>query len=346
MASLFPVLDSRSYVTVLLVVVVWLVCLRYHRNARRRSLAGLTVLITGCDTGLGQHIALHLQSIGMVVYAACLTRDAVIELNDRALPRLHSLQLDVTSDSSAAAALSFVAGRSASLDCLINNAGVFDTFLCELTPISSYQQCLSVNFLGTVRMLHHFGPLLRSSVSGGRMLTIGSFLGTISSWSLSGYSASKWALEAWHDSVRGELGMFGVQCSLIQPGTMRTQLVSQVGATYRRRWECGSESVKADYGADMLRVIPAVQRIMEVLSSDTVHVVRAVEYQMRRHVMDSRVRVGWDSWVCGLARYIPISDHMMDWTLAALVSIPQPAAVTHKVVGPQLQRAAETACDR
>lgn len=325
MATLFASLDSRGWLTVLLVVVVWLLYTRYHRRAHRRSLSGLTILITGCDTGLGRHLALHLQSVGMVVYAGCLTHKAVKQLTNLALPHFHPLQLDVTSDSSAAAAIDFITARSTTLHCLINNAGVFDTFLCELTPLTAYVRCLDVNFLGTVRLTQHCAPLLRRC--GGRLVTVGSFLGSVSGWSLSGYSASKWALEAWHDSVRGELAMFGVQCMLLQPGTMSTQLVAEVGAVYRRRWEAGSAAVKADYGADMLRVIPAIERIMALLSSDTTAVVREVEQQLRRAQTDSRVRVGWDSWLCGLVRYLPISDGMMDWLLATLVSMPTPASV-------------------
>jgi len=325
MASLLATLDSRGWLTALFIVVVWLLYTRYHRRAHRRSLSGLTILITGCDTGLGCHLALHLHSVGMVVYAGCLTHGAVKELTNLALPHFHPLQLDVTSDASAAAAINFITARSASLHCLINNAGVFDTFLCELTPLSAYGRCMDVNFLGTVRLTQHCAPLLRRC--GGRLVTVGSFLGSVSGWSLSAYSASKWALEGWHDSVRGELAMFGVQCMLLQPGTMRTQLVTEVGAVYRRRWEAASATVKADYGADMLRVIPAVERIMALLSSDTIGVVREVEQQLRRAQMDSRVRVGWDSRLCGLVRHLPISDRMMDWLLATLVSMPTPAAI-------------------
>ena len=323
MAVLF--LDSRDWLMVLLIAVVWLIYTRYHHYAHCRSLFGLSILITGCDTGLGRHLALHLQSVGMLVYAGCLTQRAVNELSGLELPHLNPLQLDVTSDASATAAVDYIRAHSASLHCLLNNAGVFDTFLCELTPLTAYQRCMDVNFFGAVRLTQHCAPLLRSSR--GRLITVGSFLGTLSGWSLSGYSASKWALEAWHDSVRGELAMFDVQCLLLQPGTMRTQLVTEVGTVYRRRWDAGNAAVKADYGADMLHVIPAVQHIMALLSSDTIGVVREVERQLRCARMDSRVRVGWDSWLCGMVRYLPISDRMMDWVLSALVSMPKPAAM-------------------
>ena len=333
---LLDAFDSRSVLTVLFIAVVWLLYHRYHHHhAHRRSLDGLSVLITGCDTGLGRHLALHLQSVGMVVHAGCLTQRAVQQLTTLALSSLHPIQLDVTSSASTTAAIRHItAAHSPVLHCLINNAGVFDTFLCELTPIESYERCMDVNFLGAVRVTQQCAPLLRAggggrvAHGGGRVISVGSFLGTLSSWSLSGYSASKWALEAWHDSVRSELGMFGVQCMLLQPGTMRTQLVSEVGAVYRRRWAEGSERVRAEYGDGMVSVIPAVERIMALLSSDTSGVVQEVERQLRRQQMDSRVRVGWDSRLCGMVPYLPISDRMMDWLLAVLVSIPTPAAVS------------------
>ena len=100
-----------------------------------------------------------------------------------------------------------------------------------------------------------------------------------------------------------------------------------VRAAHRRRWELGSEAVEAEYGTDTLRVIPAVERIMSLLASDTGGVVLAVEKQLRLARMDSRVRTGWDSWLCGLVRCLPISDRMMDWVLGALVALPTPAVV-------------------
>jgi 3-hydroxybutyrate dehydrogenase len=59
------------------------------------------VLVTGCDTGFGLRLAQHLESLGFTVFAGCLLADrrgaGAEELRGLDRPRLHVLQLDVTS---------------------------------------------------------------------------------------------------------------------------------------------------------------------------------------------------------------------------------------------------------
>ena len=306
---------------------VWLLCYYHLYCARRRSLRGLTILITGCDTGLGRHAALHLSSHGMVVYAGCLTPAAVTSLTSLSHPSLHPFLLDVTSPTSVSTALHRLSPflLPHGLDCLLNNAGVFDGFLTELTPVTTYERCMQVNFIGAIRVTQAFLPLIRHAQ--GRVVTVGSFLGFSSAWGLSAYAATKHALEAWHDAVRGELSPFGVQCSLVQPGAMRTALLQSVVSSYLQLWDAGDEEVKAAYGEETLQVLPRVQLIMQQLSADTAGVVRVIANSLRSEHSSSRYRVGWDCWLQWLAKMAPISDHAMDSLLAWTVSQPQPAAM-------------------
>ena len=293
---------------------------------RTRPIRGLRVLITGCDTGLGHDLALHLSSLSLEVYAGCLTSDAVDALSALKQPALHPLQLDITSDASVHQALTQLTPSLLphGLDALINNAGIYNSFISELTPMSVYERSLAVNFLGAVRVTVAFLPLLRHA--SGRVLSISSFLGFSSMWGLSAYSSTKHALEAWHDSIRAELRPFAVQCSLIQPGTMRTPLLSCVSSSYQRLWAEGSEEVKAAYGEETLAVLPRINRVMDWMKMGTGWVVRTVERSLRSERSRSRYVVGWDSWGLWLLRFAPISDHAVDAACAWLVGMPGPSA--------------------
>ena len=294
---------------------------------RTRAIRGLCVLVTGCDTGLGRDLALGFQSRHLIVYAGCLTPAGVASLSSLSLPNLRPFVLDVTSDASVAASVSLVqSSHPHRLDVLVNNAGVFDGFLLELTPVSAFQRCLDVNLLGTVRLSQACLPLLRRS--SGRVVTIGSFLGSFSSYALSAYAASKHGLEALHDSMRAEASLHAVQCSLVQPGTMRTALLQQVTSVYRQLWDAGDEDVKAAYGdAWRLSVTPRISRTMQLLSTSTAAVVSVVIGSVQSETASSRYRVGLDSWACWLLRFLPVSDWMLDRLLAWLVGIPRPASV-------------------
>ena len=320
-------LDEWQALTLILLPVVWLLCYLHLYCNRRRSLRGLTVLITGCDSGLGRHTALHLSSLGMVVYAGCLTPKAAAALTAHSHPTLHPFVLDVSHPHSVSTAFTRLSPflLPHGLDCLINNAGLFTGFLTEFTPISSYERAMEVNFFGAVRVTQTFLPLLRHAR--GRVLSVSSFLGFTSAWGLSCYAASKHAMEAWHDSLRAEMRDFGVQCSLIEPGTMRTTFLGQVIPSWMHAWERGEEGVKAAYGEELLQVAPRVEKIMQQLSSSTDGVVSTIVDSLRSEQSRSRYRVGWDCQLQWLLRFVPISDHTMDAMLAWLVAQPKPASV-------------------
>ena len=316
--------DGWWVATIAFLPVLYYLCYHHLYLNHPRHLRGLTVLITGCDTGLGRDLALRLSSLGMVVYAGCLTPDAVSSLTQLAHPTLHPLLLDVTSSSSVRTAVSrltpFLLPHG--LDCVVNNAGVFESFLTELTPLSCYERSLAVNFLGAVRVTKAFLPLVRRAR--GRVLSVSSFLGFTSGWSLSAYAASKHALEAWHDALRVELRGFGVQCSLVQPGTMRTALLAEVGHSYTRLWKAGGGEVKRAYGEAVMDVVPRIDRIMAALSTSTDGVLRVIELSLRSRHSCSRYLVGWDAWGLWLTRFLPVSDHTMDRILSWVVAIPEP----------------------
>nr|XP_045614241.1 D-beta-hydroxybutyrate dehydrogenase, mitochondrial-like [Procambarus clarkii] len=127
---------------------------------------GKVVLVTGCDSGFGNTLALHLDKLGFRVIACCLGKEGegVQRLRDEGSPRLHPLQLDVTSQDQLKTAVINVKKlipEGEELWGLVNNAGISTFGEVEWVPDATYRKVLEVNLLGTVAATKTFLPLIR-----------------------------------------------------------------------------------------------------------------------------------------------------------------------------------------
>jgi len=107
------------------------------------------------------------------------------------------------------------------LDVLVNNAG---TSLFAATEEASDEQIRSLfdaNYLGMVRVLRSALPLLRRQGSG-HILGVSSGLGITTLPLIGFYCATKWAVEALHESLAQEVRPFGIKVTLVEPGAYAT----------------------------------------------------------------------------------------------------------------------------
>ncbi|XP_010119163.1 PREDICTED: estradiol 17-beta-dehydrogenase 2-like, partial [Chlamydotis macqueenii] len=135
------------------------------------------VLITGSDTGIGHALAKYLDNIGFVVFAGVLNKDGpgAEELRRTCSQRLSVLQLDITNATQIKEAYLKVSEKvqNTGLWGIVNNAGILGFPADgELLPMSTYRQCMEVNFFGAVEVSKTFLPLLRKSQ--GRLVNVSS----------------------------------------------------------------------------------------------------------------------------------------------------------------------------
>ncbi|XP_007449910.1 PREDICTED: estradiol 17-beta-dehydrogenase 1 [Lipotes vexillifer] len=186
------------------------------------------VLITGCSSGIGLHLALRLASDpsqGFKVYATLRDLMAQGPLWEAARSRgcppgsLEMLQLDVRdADSIAAARARVTEGR---VDVLVCNAGRGLVGPLEAHEEGTVGSVLDVNLTGTVRMLQAFLPDMKRRRSG-RILVTGSMGGLMALPFNAVYCASKFAIEGLCESLAILLQPFGVHLSLIECGPVHT----------------------------------------------------------------------------------------------------------------------------
>ncbi|XP_068201942.1 D-beta-hydroxybutyrate dehydrogenase, mitochondrial-like [Palaemon carinicauda] len=217
------------------------------------------VLITGCDTGIGHALALHLHDQGFRVFAGCLLADTGGEgaqkLRGLGSSRLHILQMDVTQQEQIEDALQQIKKlipEGESLWALVNNAGVTAFGEVEWVPLETYRRVTDINLFGLIAVTKAFLPLIRRSQ--GRVVNIASVCGHITRPGLSPYVLSKFAMEGFSDCLRHEMKPWGVDVCIIEPCnySAATQITTeeQVLRQGDSMWTKMDEGVREDYGRE------------------------------------------------------------------------------------------------
>lgn len=178
------------------------------------------VLVTGASSGIGRNIAERLAKEGFFVYAGARKDRDLEALN--AIPNIKAVRLDVTEQDEIDAAVDFVENEGRGLWGVVNNAGVIAYSTLTSGPETDVQFTFDVNVFGPFRINQAFLPLIRES--GGRTTTIGSVSGFIAGARSGHYAMSKFAMEAYTDSLAAELAESGVHVSIIEPGAYRSRI--------------------------------------------------------------------------------------------------------------------------
>jgi NAD(P)-dependent dehydrogenase (short-subunit alcohol dehydrogenase family) len=194
--------------------------------------------VTGAGRGLGLEIVKAALAAGHAV--AATGRDPkklAAALGDH--DDLITLKLDVTRLDEAQAAVETAVARFGRIDVLVNNAGnFFAGFFEELSEAQVRQQFETLLF-GPMNVTRAALPTMRRQRSG-LLLTISSTGGLSGGMFLTAYSAAKFALEGWMESLAPEVEPFGIRTLTVEPGFFRTELLSRDSTTY-------AQSVIDDY---------------------------------------------------------------------------------------------------
>ena len=144
---------------------------------------------------------------------------------------LLAVKLDVTDPADAQAAVQAAVERFGRIDVLVNNAGNFYAgFFEEITP-DDFRAQVETNLFGPLNVTRAVLPVMRAQRSG-LVVTISSTGGLIGQEFCSAYSASKFALEGFMESLAPEVAPFGVRTMVVEPGFFRTDLLTPESTSY------------------------------------------------------------------------------------------------------------------
>ena len=220
-----------------------------------------TVLVTGTSSGIGRGLCHALIKRGYKVFGTVRNRKDATELKKEFGENLDALLVDVTDEKQVIKAKervqNYLSGKP--LKALINNAGIATLGPVEFLPTSDFKKQIDTKILGTFLCTKIFLPLLGtdSNLIGnpGRIVNISSILGgKIGSPFMSGYCASKHAVEAFSESLRRELKPYGIKVIIVAPGSVSTPIWKEV-----KKQKDQNKYNKTKYGISFKKILNSLE---------------------------------------------------------------------------------------
>jgi short-subunit dehydrogenase len=181
------------------------------------------VVITGASSGIGKALAEKYASEGWNLVLAARRIELLEELKKQ-FPQVEVLALktDVTIESDCKNLIDKTLGKFGRIDILINNAGISMRAVLENLDLEVIRRVMDVNFWGTVYCTKYALPwLLKSKGSLVGVISVGGYVGLPGR---SGYSASKFAMRGFLDSVRVENRRSGLHVLIAAPGFTTSEI--------------------------------------------------------------------------------------------------------------------------
>lgn len=192
-----------------------------------KSLSGKVSIVTGAGRGIGKAISLALGRAGARVALAARSESqlrAVAEEIQRERGEALVIPADLTRDEDMERLVKETVGRWGSIDYLINNAGWGKTAPIVKARVEDWDQMLRINLRAPMVLSRLVLPTLIGN-GGGAIINIGSVSGKSGHANVSAYSASKFGLIGFTESLYEEAREYGIKVAVILPGFVDTDLI-------------------------------------------------------------------------------------------------------------------------
>jgi NAD(P)-dependent dehydrogenase (short-subunit alcohol dehydrogenase family) len=185
-------------------------------------------VITGASSGIGLLTAVELARNGFRVVASMRDLGRRERLDQAAVAagvadKLDIRRLDVTEFDAISGFVEGVVRDYGRLDVLVNNAGFAVAGFAEDMKLEEIRLQFETNFFGHVALTQAVLPVMRRQRCG-HIIMVSSISGLHGALSVSSYSASKFALEGWSESLRMEVNSLGIKVVLVEPGAFQTDI--------------------------------------------------------------------------------------------------------------------------
>ncbi len=196
------------------------------------SLQGKVVLVTGASRGIGRAIAEAFVERGATVVGTATSAGGAAAISQYLGDKGCGLELNVTDPASVEGLFSAIKAQYGDVDVLINNAGITRDNLLMRMKDDEWQDILDTNLTSLYRLSK---PVLRSMMKKrhGRIISIGSVVGTMGNAGQTNYAAAKAGLIGFTKSLAREVASRGITVNAVAPGFIETDMTQALNEEQR-----------------------------------------------------------------------------------------------------------------
>lgn len=224
------------------------------------NLAGQVALVTGASRGIGRAVAEKLVSCGAYVIGTATTDQGAAAISEYLANNGKGLTLNITDPASIENVLESIRATDGEIDILINNAGITRDNLLMRMKDDEWQDIIDTNLTSVFRLSK---AVLRAMMKKrhGRIITIGSVVGTMGNAGQANYAAAKAGLIGFSKSLAREVASRGITVNVVAPGFIETDMTQALTDEQR-------SGILAQVPADRLGRVQEIASAVAFLASD------------------------------------------------------------------------------
>jgi NAD(P)-dependent dehydrogenase (short-subunit alcohol dehydrogenase family) len=254
------------------------------------SAKGLRVLVTAGAAGIGRAIAETFVEHGARVHI-CDIDDNALAQTKKALPQVTQTVADVAKLADVERLFEDLKRHLGGLDVLVNNAGIAGpTAKVEDIHPDDWERCIAVDLNGMFYCTRKGMPMIKAA-GGGSIINLSSAAGRLAFPMRTPYSAAKWAVVGFTQSLAAEAGPDKVRVNCIQPGVVEGDRIERVIEAKAKGLGVDKEEVRR-------RLLEGVSMHTTVTAQDIANTALFLATDAGKHISGQALSV------CGGTRYL------------------------------------------
>ncbi|WP_299006774.1 3-oxoacyl-ACP reductase FabG [uncultured Shewanella sp.] len=194
------------------------------------DLSGQVALVTGASRGIGRAVAETLVSAGAVVIGTATSERGAEAIQAYLGDKGHGLVLNVTDAQSVTELFATIKDKVGEVNILVNNAGITRDNLLMRMKDDEWQDIVDTNLTSLFRTSKAvMRPMMKKRA--GRIINIGSVVGTMGNAGQTNYSAAKAGLIGFTKSLAREVASRQITVNAIAPGFIQTDMTDELTET-------------------------------------------------------------------------------------------------------------------
>lgn len=191
------------------------------------SMKDQVVLITGASRGIGKAIALSFIKQGATVLGTATSEGGALAISEYLGEQGKGFVLNVTQNDSITELFTAIKEQYGSVDVLVNNAGITRDNLLMRMKDAEWDDIIETNLTPIFKMSKAaLRPMMKKRC--GRIINIGSVVGTMGNAGQANYSAAKAGVIGFTKSLAREVASRGITVNTVSPGFIETDMTNSL----------------------------------------------------------------------------------------------------------------------